>query len=96
MRGKSSSIKDTLKNLLKNYNLETSYADFEIKNNWHNLVQNQIALVTEPVKLENNCLTIRVKNEFWLAEIQTRKKELLEKLNKSLNAVKIIDLNVIK
>lgn len=90
------SIQDTLKSFLKNYNLETNYADYELKNNWHKILKKQLANVTEPVKLENNCLTIRVTNELWYKEILTRKKELLKIISESLDNIKIDSVKIIK
>ena len=90
-----SSVPEQLRNLLKHYNLENSYAEYEIKENWNKIINKTLAAVTIPEKLENQTLTIRVKDEQWKKEIKSNIKELLTMINSSLKAVKIEQIELV-
>ena len=90
-----SSVPEQLRYLLKNYNLENSYAEYEIKENWNKIINKTLAAVTVPEKLENKTLTIRVKDEQWKKEIKSNLKELLTMINSSLKAVKIEQIELV-
>lgn len=90
-----SSVPEQLRNLLKNYNLENSYAEYEIKENWNKIINKTLAAVTVPEKLENKTLTIRVEDEQWKKEIKSNVKELLTMINGSLKAIKIEQIEIV-
>jgi len=90
-----SSVPEQLRNLLKHYNLENSYAEYEIKENWNKIINKTLAAVTIPEKLENQTLTIRVKDEQWKKEIKSNIKELLTMINSSLKVVKIEQIELV-
>ena len=90
-----SSLNEQLKYILKNYKLEQSYAEYEIKEKWPELVKKQLAGVTVPESLENKTLKIRVTNELWKKEILTRKKELLSMINSSLESIKLENIQIL-
>ena len=89
-----SSLKDQLGKLLKEYQLEQSYGEFELRKNWNKLLPKQLAAITSPEKLEMGVLYIRVTNDLWKNEILAKQKELLLMLNeaKLLNKINLIKI----
>ena len=95
MKQQFSSVNEQLQKILKKFNLEQSYAEYEIKEKWSTLVNKQLASVTVPVAIENNVLSIRVTNELWKKEIAARKKELLSMINSSLDSIQIKKIHIL-
>ncbi len=95
MKNEFHSVSAPLRELMKKYNLEKPYAEFEIKKKWKSILKKQLAEVTVPEKLINKELTIRVTNELWKKELATRKKELLQMINRSLKTVKIDTIKLV-
>jgi len=95
MKNEFHSVSGPLRDIMKKYNLEKSYAEYEIKKNWNTILKKQLAEVTIPEKLENKELTIRITNELWKKELISRKKELLQMINSSLKTVKIETLKLV-
>lgn len=90
-----SSVPDQLRNLLKEYNLEKNYIEYELKNNWASIVPAQIAKITIPEKIEQNVVYIRVTSELWKKEIRTRQKELLQMINNSLKQSNLKEIKLV-
>ncbi len=86
MRRAFSPLKEHLGKLLKEYQLEQPFTEYELKHNWNVYVPRQIATVTTPEKIENGVLFIRVSNDLWKKEINIRKKELMEMINSALSS----------
>ena len=51
---------------------------------WNEVVGEQIARVTEAVKIERGVLVVRVQNGPWRNELNLRKNDVIEKINTSL------------
>ncbi len=90
-----SPLKEHLGKLLKEYQLEHPFTEFELKQNWSVCVPKQIATVTTPEKVENGVLFIRVTNDLWKKEINIRKKELMKMINSALSSEKIKELRIL-
>ncbi len=95
MKNEFHSVSDPLQKIMKKYNLEKPYAEYEIKKNWNTILKKQLAEVTVPEKLENKELTIRVTSESWKKELNSRKKELLQMINRSLKTAKIETIKLV-
>lgn len=89
-----SSVSDQLQSLLKEYSLENNYLEYELKSNWSSIVPPQISKITEPEKIVQNVLYLRVTNESWKKEIRKKQKELLQMINDYLKEsyIKVIKL----
>lgn len=90
-----SSVPDQLRNLLKEYNLEKNYLEYEIKNNWSNIVPAQIAKIATPEKVEQGVVYIRVASELWKKEIRPRQKELLQIINTALSESNLKEIKLV-
>ncbi len=90
-----SPLKESLGKLLKEYQLEHPFSEYEVNHNWNTCVPKQIAMVTTPEKIENGVLFIRVTNELWKKEINIRKKELMTMINNALTTEKIKELRIL-
>ncbi len=89
-----SPLKEHLGKLLKEYQLENPFTEYEMKHHWDTYVPKQIAKVSTPEKIENGILYIRVSNGLWKKEINIRKKELLQMINKALFSEKIKEIRI--
>ena len=95
MKNEFHSVSNPLQKIMKKYNLEKPYAEYEIKKNWKRIIKKELAEITTPEKLENKELTIRVSSELWKKELSTRKKELLQMINRSFKTVKIETIKLV-
>ena len=90
-----SSVPDQLRTLLKEFNLEKNYIEYEIKNNWSTIVPAQIAKIATPEKVEQGIVYLRVTSELWKKEIRPRQKELLQMINDSLNHSNLKEIKLV-
>jgi predicted nucleic acid-binding Zn ribbon protein len=67
---------------------------FQALVNWPEIVGETLAAVTEPLKVENEILLIRVKEAVWRSELQFMKPELLEKIRGN-TGIKLRDLKFV-
>jgi predicted nucleic acid-binding Zn ribbon protein len=88
-------IGGSLKNILKEHNLEDDYNEYYIITNWDKIVTSNIAKITSPIKLVNKVLTIKTKTESWKKELNIKKKHIISIINKSDKISKIKDVKFI-
>jgi len=62
---------------------------------WSSVVGDKINAVTEPVRVEDGKIFVRVKNDAWRNEIYYIKSDIIEKLNKKVGKKVIQDLILI-
>lgn len=55
---------------------------YQIISNWENLAGKEIAQSSQPIKIQNKCLFLAVKSNVWANELNLRKGELIEKINR--------------
>lgn len=88
-------IGGSLKNILKEHNLDDDYNEYCIIKNWDKIVTSNIAKITSPIKLVNKVLTIKTKTESWKKELNIKKKQIISIINKSDKISKIEDIKFI-
>lgn len=69
--------------------------EYDAVTRWPDIVGEQIARVTEAVRIDRGVLVVRVKNGPWRNELTMRKREILEKTNSHLKDVQIRDIRFI-
>ncbi|MBA7467863.1 hypothetical protein ES707_03100 [subsurface metagenome] len=55
---------------------------YQIISNWGNLAGKEIAQSSQPIKIQDKCLFLAVKSNVWANELNLRKGELIEKINR--------------
>ncbi len=55
---------------------------YQIISNWENLAGKEIAQSSQPIKIQDKCLFLAVKSNVWANELNLRKGELIEKINR--------------
>ncbi|NIR48518.1 DUF721 domain-containing protein [candidate division KSB1 bacterium] len=89
---KPRALGDSIWTLLKSLGIETKVKQYEALNNWSYLVGEKVASVTKADKVTDGILFVKVKNSVWRNELLYMKKDILNKLNKSLGADIIKDI----
>jgi len=89
------SLRDSLKSVLSSYGLQEVYYFTFIKKNWADLLNEKLAKISKPVKLEKNILIIKVGSESWKNEFLTRKQMVIEMLNQKLKDYSIKGIEII-
>ena len=75
-------FKAALENFLKEKKWSKKIKGYQIINNWENLVEKEIAQASQPIKIQDKCLFLAVKSNVWANELNLRKGELIEKINR--------------
>jgi predicted nucleic acid-binding Zn ribbon protein len=77
---KTISLQDILKNYIAEKNLSSPLKKATVKINWPEIVGPFIAEQTEVIKVDGNCLFVRVKQSAWKTELEFAKLEILKKI----------------
>jgi len=72
-------FKTALENFLKEKKWSKKIKGYQIISNWENLAGKEIALSSQPIKIQDKCLFLAVKSNVWANELNLRKGELIEK-----------------
>ncbi|MEA2087564.1 MAG: DUF721 domain-containing protein [Candidatus Caldatribacteriota bacterium] len=75
-------FKSALEDFLKEKKWGKKIKGYQIIGNWKNLAGKEIAQSSQPVKIEDRCLFLAVKSNVWANELNLRKGELIEKINR--------------
>jgi len=75
-------FKTALGNYLKEKKWSKKIKGYQIISNWENLAGKEIAQSSQPIKIQDKCLFLAVKNNVWANELNLRKGELIEKINR--------------
>jgi len=95
MNQKKSGLTDisrVIDNWFEGKNYTKRRTNFSAFNNWSEIVGDNIAKHTKPVKFYNDTLVIHVRNSVWTQELQFLKPSLLEKIKNSFPDTQIKDL----
>ncbi|MBN2414793.1 DUF721 domain-containing protein [bacterium] len=80
------SIQSVLTRCLKESGLEEPIRRYRTLQDWPAIVGNTIAAVTRPERISNGKLFVRVESDAWRNELIFYKKEILEKINRTLDS----------
>ena len=85
-------IGSVLDALVKSLGIEKQIEQYKIFDAWNTIVGEQVAKVAQPERMQAGTLIVSVTNAPWRAELTYRKKELLEKIQQTLNSKSITDI----
>jgi len=71
-----------LKKFLKDKKWSKKIKGYQIIHNWENLAGKEISQSSQPIKIQDKCLFLAVKSNVWANELNLRKGELIEKINR--------------
>ncbi len=86
-------IEEIMQQFFKERNWEQRIDGYNLFDCWDDILPPKIALNTKPVKIQNDTLFLVVKNHIWAQEINLRKGEIINIINKKIG--KIVITNVI-
>ena len=75
-------FKTALEIFLKDKKWSKKIKGYQIISNWENLAGKEIAQSSQPIKIQDRCLFLAVKSNVWANELNLRKGELIEKINR--------------
>ena len=85
----------SLKKFLKKAGLEKGIAQQGAMDIWADVVGESVSKKTETIGVEHGTLTVKTDTPAWRQELQFQKKQIIEKLNKTLNKKLIKDIRFI-
>ncbi len=75
-------FKTALEDFLKEKKWSKKIKGYQIISNWENLAGKEIAQSSQPIKIQDKCLFLAVKSNVWANELNLRKGEFIEKINR--------------
>jgi len=75
-------LKQALEEFFKEKKWSKKIKGYQIISNWENLAGKEIARSSQPIKIQDRCLFLAVKSNVWANELNLRKGELIEKINR--------------
>lgn len=86
------SIGEAIGELTRAFGIQTKLQQYEAVNRWADVVGTRIAEQAEAVRIENGVLVVRVKSAVWRNELNMRKREIIEKLNRAVKTDAVKDI----
>jgi len=80
---------------MENLGIAGRIREYDAVVKWNDVVGEQIARVTEAVKIERGVLVVRVKNGPWRNELSLLKNDVIEKMNASLGEKLVKDIRFV-
>jgi predicted nucleic acid-binding Zn ribbon protein len=78
------SIGKALSSFLRDLGLEKNLMEKRLLHNWREIIGDEIASVTKPVKIEEGVLYLRVSDPVWRTELQFILKEIRAKIDREI------------
>jgi predicted nucleic acid-binding Zn ribbon protein len=75
-------LEAALRIFLKEKKWSQKIKGYQIISDWENLAGKEIAKSSQPIKIQDKCLFLAVKSNVWANELNLRKGELIEKINR--------------
>ena len=79
-------LSKVLEQILKNYGLELKLKESEALNIWNDIAGKKISRITEPLKIQDGRLFIRVSSPSWRNELVLLKPKIIEKMNERIGS----------
>jgi len=83
-----------LQNIVQKHHIEDEYRFQKLQQDWNNLVDPQIAKISEPLSLDGKILTIKVQSAEWQEEIKKYSKEIIKIINNKLENFELEYINI--
>ena len=84
-----------LQNIVQKHHIEDEYRLRKLQQDWNNLVDPQIAKISEPLSLEGKILTVKVESAEWQVEIKKYSQEMIKIINNNLENFEVENINII-
>jgi predicted nucleic acid-binding Zn ribbon protein len=84
-----------IRNYLKDIGVEKPVKRYEALSLWNSVVGKRIADVTEPVRISDGKMFIKVKNDTWRNELLYHKQKIIRDINLRLETKAITDIVLI-
>ncbi len=81
-----------IESLAVDLGIKTKLEQYSIFPLWNDVVGEQIAKITEPERIDNGLLIVKVSNAPWRTELTFRKKEILTKIHEATKSTAIKDI----
>ena len=91
----SNPISDILPGIIQQKGWEVQLELYDIFRNWAELVGEEVASCTRPLKVERAVLWVEVENSAWLQELQYQKIWILDELNSFLRLSHLADVRLV-
>ena len=75
-------LKDILENYLKKNKLQYKIKGYQTIYNWIEVVGEEIARHSHPIKIHGQTLFLRVESNVWANELNVRRGEIINKINR--------------
>lgn len=75
------SLKEALEGYFKGKRWDKKLKGYQAINCWEEVVGEEIAQHSQPIKIQDQTLLLRVKSNVWANELNLRKGELIQKIN---------------
>ena len=85
-------LKEALEEFLKEKKWDKKIRGYNVINHWENFVGKEISRHSQPIRLQDRTLFLRVKNNVWANELNLRKGEIIEKINLSTQEETVSDI----
>ena len=93
-RPSSKSLASAIDEVIDTFSL-TKVRQYDALTRWGEIVGEQIARVSEPVRIDKGTLIVRVSNGPWRNELTLMKSTILAKVNEALTKEKIRDIRFV-
>ena len=84
-----------IKDYLKDIGAEKPVKRYEALNRWSSIVGKRISDVTEPIRISDGKIFIKVKSDAWRNELLYHKQEIIRDINHRLETKTITDIVLI-
>jgi predicted nucleic acid-binding Zn ribbon protein len=86
------SVGQAIGELAQAFGIQSKLQQYEAVNQWGAVVGTRIAEQTEAIRIEKGVLVVRVKTAVWRNELNIRKQEIIEKLNRAVKTDAVKDI----
>jgi len=85
-------VRSVMGRTFKNLSIESKIKEYKIIKNWEAAVGSIIAARTEPGRLKDSVLYVKVSSPSWVTELLYQKEEIISRLNRELGEKRIEDI----
>ncbi|HDK27057.1 MAG TPA: DUF721 domain-containing protein [Candidatus Atribacteria bacterium] len=86
------SFREALEDFFKEKRWDKKIKGYQVINCWEEVVGEEIAQNTQPIKIQDQILFLRVKSSVWANELNLRRGEIINKINLKAKEQIIFDL----
>ncbi len=91
----SNNISNILPGVIQQKGWKIQLEQYDIFRKWNELVDEEVAQCSKPLKIDKGILWLEVENSAWLQQLQYQKHWLLEELNRFLTLSRLSDIRLV-